>query len=91
MSFWEASLRAGLTTLVVIVILSIYERRPILFPVVPGGVSLLTGYVFKDATVGALTFLVVYVLLAARHPMRTRQLEHDEEAWRAHRHLDNPN
>lgn len=91
MSLWEAVLRAGITTIVIMAIVSVYERKLVLFPIMPGVTSLFAGYVFKDATVGALTFLFVYVFIAARHPMRTRQLEHDEEAWRAHRHLDTSN
>lgn len=85
MSLWEAVFRAGITTLVIILIVSVYERKPMLFPLVPGVVSLLAGVVSKDATVGALTFLVVYVITAAHHPMRTRQLNRDEKAWRSHR------
>ena len=91
MSLWEAVLRAGITTLVIMLIVSVYERKLMLFPLIPGVVSLLAGLVSKDATVGALTFLVVYVIAAAHHPMSTRQLKHDEEAWRAHRHLDGSN
>ncbi|MDQ5982208.1 MAG: hypothetical protein QG549_205 [Patescibacteria group bacterium] len=78
MSLWEMVVRAGMTTLVIMAIVSVYERKLLWFPVVPGVVSFFAGYLTDDATVGALTFLVVYVVLAQRHPMRTRQLERDE-------------
>ena len=88
MSLWEAVLRAGLTTAVIMMIVSVYERKLMWFPVIPGVVSFVAGYLTKDATVGALTFLTVYVVLALRHPMRNRQLEHDEELLEARHRLD---
>ena len=82
MSLWEAVIRAGLTTLVVVAITSLYERRLVLFPVVPGVLSLLAGFFSSNATVGALTFLGLYVVLAMHYPMRSRQLELYEELWK---------
>lgn len=78
MSLWEAAVRAGLTTLVIIAILGVYERKFLWFPIIPGVVSFFAGYLTGDATFGALTFLGTYVVLALRHPMRSRQLERDE-------------
>lgn len=90
MSVWEAALRAGLTTVVIMAIVAIYERKLLWFPVFPGVVSFFAGYLTNDATVGALTFLGMYVVLALRHPMRNRQLTHDEELLEArHRLYDN--
>lgn len=88
MSLLEAFLRAVVTTVVIITIVSVYEKRLLLFPVVPGVVSFAAGYLADNAYVGALTFLVIYVLLALRHPMRERQLEHDEELLRSRHNND---
>jgi len=88
MSLWEAAVRAGVTTLVIIAIVSWYERKFLWFPVIAGVVSLFAGYLTDSATVGALSYLVVYAVLAHRHPMRARQLKRDEEAWQSHRHQD---
>lgn len=83
MSLLEAFVRAAATTVVIMVIVSVYEKRLLLFPIIPGAVSVVTGYLTKDATVGALTYLAVYTVLAMRHPMRERALEHDEELLEA--------
>lgn len=87
MTLWEAFVRAALTTVVMIVIVSVYEKKLLLFPVVPGIVSLGIGYLAKDATVGALTYLAVYAIMAMHHPMRERQLEHDEQLLEARHHM----
>lgn len=88
MSLWEAAVRAGVTTLVIIAIVSWYERKFLWFPVIAGVISFFAGYLSGDATFGALAYLGAYVVLARRHPMRARQLKSDEEAWQSHRHLD---
>lgn len=79
MSLWEAVVRAGVTTLAVMVSISVYERKILWFPIIPGIVSVFVGYLTDNSIIGALVFLVVYVVLALRHPMRTRELERDEK------------
>lgn len=81
MSLLEALTRAGLTTIAIIVIVSVIDKRPLWHPVIPGVVSFFAGYLSGNATIGALTFLVVYAVVAARHPLRRRQLEWDESLW----------
>lgn len=88
MSLWHAAVLAGGTTLVIIAIVSWYERKFLWFPVIAGVISFFAGYLTDNDTVGVLAYLVVYAVLAHRHPMRARQLKRDEEAWRSHRHLD---
>lgn len=91
MNMWSAAVPAALTTFVLVVITSLFERKLILFPLVCGLVSFVAGYaIFNSVLAGVASYAVVYVLVTSLHPMRRRQLDHDEEAWRAHRHLDEP-
>ncbi len=89
MSFWLAAFFAVSTTLFLVVFASLFEHKLMLFPLACGLASFIAGYTLThNGWVGAGVYLVAYVVMVSLHPMRRRKLDHDEEAWRSHRHLD---